>query len=122
VNFLTDMRPRVTLVFNPPGKPKGEPNWRDLSIAHALEVAIAAVAVIVPIPTLAGQDHYSDFFKPYPPQLVLICARRPSMPPGGTDIPAKGGTTDYCWIIWRRNKAGEWAKRASGSVIDWLPP
>jgi hypothetical protein len=32
------------------------------------------------------------------------------MPPGGTDIPAKGGTMDYAWIVWRRDHRGpaEW--------------
>jgi hypothetical protein len=32
------------------------------------------------------------------------------MPPGGTDIEAKNGTMDYCWIVWRRGHSGptEW--------------
>ena len=33
------------------------------------------------------------------------------MPPGGTDIPAKGGTTDFSWLIWDRKRSGPTLKR-----------
>ena len=33
------------------------------------------------------------------PSYVLVLSRRPSMPPGGRDLPAKGGMHDFAWVI-----------------------
>jgi hypothetical protein len=83
-------------------------------IAHGLEVANEVVA-IVRVPFLAGQKRWQSLYSLHPPTTVLILAQRPSMPPGDSNIPAKGGTTDYCWIHWRRGWSGN-------TVIHWLPP
>lgn len=113
IDFLDDWIPRQTLVFNPPSLP-GDPDYIDKFIAHALQAA-SCVAAIVAIPYLAGQAHYWIFYRPQPPALVLVHSERPSMPPGGRGIPEKGGTRDYCCIIWRRSHQGP-------TVIDWLEP
>ena len=45
-------------------------------------------------------------YRPHPPAWILPLSARASMPPGGTDIPAKGGTADYGWIGWTRGHQG----------------
>lgn len=113
VDFLEDWPPRKTLVFNPPSPP-WDKEYVDKFIAHALWVA-ECVAAIVALPYLAGQAHYWMFYRPCPPALVLVHSERPSMPPGGQGINAKGGTRDYAWIIFRRRHQGP-------TIIDWLEP
>jgi hypothetical protein len=96
IDFFDNWTPRQTLVFNSPSPGRGKsrpPNLRDRFILHALEVA-DGVATIVPAPYQCGQWHRDNLYRPYPPRLILACGDRLSMPPGGTDIKAKGGTTD----------------------------
>jgi hypothetical protein len=109
VDFLADDTPRSTLIFNAPYK-LNEP-----FIKHALAVAANGVAAIVRVPFLCGQRRYTELFTPHPPAIVLMLPQRPSMPPGESGIPAKGGTADYCWIIWRIGFQGR-------SVIQWAAP
>jgi hypothetical protein len=127
IDFLTDTRPRTTLVFNAPYKQNEE------FIAHAFEVASHAVVAIVRIPFLCGQQRFWDVFQPCPPSLVLACSQRVNMPPGGISAPEEGGTADYCWLIWsrarpqRRRNGGllvpnGWWHSRDGTVIDWLKP
>lgn len=104
VDFLADRTPRHSIVTNPPFV------LAERFIHHALEVA-ERVAVIVPLAFSAGQRRCRSLFLPHPPALELVLARRPSMPPGGMDIPAKGGTTDYAWLIWDRGHRGPTVKR-----------
>ena len=96
VDFRKDFTPRKTIVANPPY------GIVDTFLPHALEIATAAVAIIVPVPFLCGQERYWNLFRPCPPSYFLVCSQRPSMPPGGGLVPAKGGTTDYVWPIWSR--------------------
>ena len=74
-------------------------------VLHALQVA-QQVAVIVPIPFLCGKWRGKHLYRPHPPAWILPLSARASMPPGGTDIPAKGGTADYGWIGWTRGHQG----------------
>ena len=95
VDFETDWRPRKTLVFNAPYEKNEE------FIAHALEeVASHAVAAIVRIPFLCGQERFWDLYRKCPPALVLACSQRVNMPPGGIGADEDGGTADYAWLIW----------------------
>jgi len=95
VDFETDCRPRKTLVFNAPYEKNEE------FIAHALEeVASHAVAAIVRIPFLCGQERFWDLYRKCPPALVLACSQRVNMPPGGIGADEDGGTADYAWLIW----------------------
>jgi hypothetical protein len=107
-NFLTDWTPRRALVFNAPY------GLNEAFIEHGLKVGIE-VAAIVRLPFLAGQERWRTLYSAHPPARVLILAERPSMPPGDTDIPARGGTTDYCWVHWLIAYTGK-------TVIQWLPP
>jgi hypothetical protein len=107
-DFLTDRTPRQGLVFNAPYR------LNEAFIKYALKVG-TEVAAIVRLPFLAGQDRWRRLYSVHPPARVLILAQRPSMPPGDTDVPAEGGTTDYCWIHWLIAYTGN-------TVIQWLPP
>jgi hypothetical protein len=109
IDFFADLTPRETLIFNPPSGRNQDPTLSTRFILHALEVA-AAVAAIVPVPMQCGQWRRDNLYRPHPPRHVLALAERPSMPPGGTAIPAKNGTMDYCWVIWHRGYRGptEW--------------
>jgi hypothetical protein len=107
-DFLTDWTRRSALIFNAPYRKN------EAFIAHGLEVA-DAVAAVVRVPFLCGQKRYWKLYSIARPAVVLILSERPSMPPGGTNIKPKGGTADYCWVVWRRSHRGP-------SLIDWLPP
>lgn len=104
VDFLTDFTPRRSIVTNPPFV------LAEAFIHHAIEVA-ERVAVIVPLAFSAGQRRCYSLFLPHPPALELVLAKRPSMPPGGTNIPPRGGTTDYSWLVWERGHRGPTVKR-----------
>jgi hypothetical protein len=128
VDFETDWRPRKTLVFNAPYEKNEE------FIAHALEVASHAVAAIVRIPFLCGQERFWDLYRKCPPALVLACSQRVNMPPGGIGADEDGGTADYAWLIWSRTRpqwrrSGDgllvpngWWHSTDGAIIDWLEP
>lgn len=127
IDFLRDNTPRTTLVFNPPGG-----DLVDKFIMHALEVATDAVAAIVRVGVLCGQERFWGLYKPSPPSLILPCSQRPSMPPGGRGIKAHNGTENYVWLIWsrvplkRRRKCGivpnGWYRPPHGTAVDWLEP
>ena len=113
VNFLDDETPRENIVFNPPyGK------FAERCILHALRVASGRVAALVQLRFVCSQGRYARLFKPRPPEAVLPLATRPSMPPGGLPIEAKGGKIDYCWIVWSNERLHP---SQPTSVIRWLP-
>ncbi|WP_215755075.1 hypothetical protein [Acetobacter sp. P5B1] len=45
---------------------------------------------------------------------VWVCSKRVSMPPGGTDVAAKGGSIAYAWFVFERGYKGE-------PSLGWLP-
>lgn len=96
------------IVFNPPYALAEE------FITHAMDLADRKVAALVNLKFLASQARRKRLFNPRPPMAVLILSRRPSMPPGDAiGLQAKGGTADYCWIVWERGHAG-------GTQMRWL--
>lgn len=99
-DFFADQGPWCNLIFNPPYA------RAEQFILHAIEVATHKIAAIVNLKFLASQGRRERLFKPHPPAYVLILSRRPSMPPGGSGIEAKGGTADYCWIVWDNQETG----------------
>jgi hypothetical protein len=88
------------IVSNPPYKLGEE------FIHHALEFTRHKIAVIMRLPFLASQGRYNRLYKTHPPSEVLVLSKRPSMPPGGTDIPAKGGTDEYAFLVWDQGYVG----------------
>lgn len=100
IDFFTDNRPRRNIVSNPPYK------LLEQFIHHALAVAERKVAVVVRLPFLAGQNRLKTLYGVHHPRTVIVLSRRPSMPPGDTDIPARNGTDDYCWCVWQHGFEG----------------
>lgn len=95
-NFFYDPTMRDNIVSNPPYKLAEE------MFAHACRHAALKVAFVLRISFLAGQKRRDRLFKQYRPSEVIVLSQRPSMPPGGTGVPAKGGTADYVWLVWDR--------------------
>lgn len=108
INFLDDARSRMNIVSNPPYKDA------ERFILHALKVTKRKIAMLVRLAFLESQGRYKRLFIPHPPAQVLVFATRPSMPPGGTAVAAKGGKVAYCWCVWACDHEGD-------TRIGWLP-
>lgn len=109
-DFFVDPGPHENLIFNPPYKDA------ERFIRHAIGVTRRKVAALVNLKFLASQGRRERLFNAYPPAEVLILSRRPSMPPGDSGIEAKGGTADYCWIVF----SNEQPKPDGHPVIRWI--
>ena len=87
------------IVCNPPYK------LAEAFARKAIAVAYQKTAILVRLDFLASQKRHA-LFTEHPPAWVLVLSQRPSMPPGDSDIPAKGGMNDYGWIIWDAERPG----------------
>lgn len=99
-DFLTTDRRQDNIITNPPY------NLAEQFVVHALKRAHHKVAVIVRTAFLEGQGRHARLFSKTPPARIWQFAPRISMPPGGKDIPAKGGSIAYCWVIWDKDHDG----------------
>jgi hypothetical protein len=54
-----------------------------------------------------------NFFRRTPIARVYVSGPRQSMPPGGVDMPAKGGSIAYAWFVWEHGWRGD-------PVLRWL--
>lgn len=75
-------------------------------IDHALLLAERKVALLARLALLEGQKR-RRFLQGTPLARVWVSSRRVSMPPGGTDIEAKGGSIAYAWFVWERGYRGK---------------
>lgn len=82
-------------------------------VQHSLALTSGKVAVIARIAFLNGQAR-RPWFLSTPLAQVWVCSRRPSMPPGASDAPAKGGSVDYAWFVWDHAHKGV-------PRLGWLP-
>lgn len=104
---------RLSVVTNPPFK------MAEQITRRMLEIADHRVCVLQQLSFLSSAGRHR-LFTEFPPSDVLILSRRPSMPPGamieemGTKA-FKGGTTDFCWIVWTKPHDRETRTR-------WLSP
>ena len=96
-DFLNPKGQRITrvdnIVTNPPY------TLAEKFARQALKLARRKVAVLVSLTFLESQKR-KPFFNELPPTRVWVCSKRPSMPPGGLGIEAKGGKRPYCWVVW----------------------
>ena len=118
-DVLADTRPGhlagfldVSAVTNPPFK------IAEAIVRSLLAKPLRRVAILQQLSFLASQGRQS-LFTDYPPSDVLVLSQRPSMPPGHMiadmgDRAFRGGTTDFCWIVWTRPHDRETRTR-------WLP-
>ncbi|KXV70986.1 hypothetical protein AD952_11110 [Acetobacter cerevisiae] len=82
-------------------------------IDSCLTTTTDRVCVLLRLAFLEGQKR-SASWKGAPLARVWVCGKRVSMPPGGTDIPAKGGSIAYAWFVFERGHTGS-------PVLGWLP-
>lgn len=68
-------------------------------LSHALKLADRKVVLLARLAFLEGQKRKAMFART-PLARVWVSSRRMSMPPGGTDIKATGGTIAYGWFVW----------------------
>lgn len=102
-NFLTTDTSRRNFIFNPPYK------HAEVFIRHALKCTEHKVAALVQQQFPYSQARHS-LFTETPVSALYFLSSRPSMPPGhlldAGEITAKGGKTDYLWIVWDHGHKG----------------
>lgn len=103
----------LSVVTNPPFRAA------EVIVRAMLAVVDYHVCILQQLSFLASKGRHA-LFTEYPPSEILILSRRPSMPPGHLlaelgDKAFKGGTQDFCWIVWTRGHVGQTRTR-------WLNP
>lgn len=108
VDFLaSDNRHSATnIASNPPYGILQE--WVD----HARAIVPGKVAILARLAFLEGQKR-RDWFKNAGLARVWVSSKRVSMPPGGSDIPAKGGSIAYAWFVFDQAHRG-------APTLGWL--
>lgn len=72
---------------------------------HALKIAGDRVILITRLAWLESQTR-AAFFAETPLARVWVSRRRISMPPGNSEIKAKGGTVAYAWFVFQHGHQG----------------
>lgn len=89
----------ASVVSNPPYNQAQE--FVDAALRHTTD----RVCVLYRLAFLEGQARRA-WFKTVPLARVWVSSRRVSMPPGGSDVPAKGGTVAYAWFVFAHGYTG----------------
>ncbi len=100
VDFFTHGTPCDSIVSNPPY------NRAQEFVETALGLTTDRVCVLLRLAFLEGQKRRS-WHMDTPLARVWVSSRRMSMPPGGTDIPATGGTIAYAWLVYEHDHTGQ---------------
>lgn len=87
------------IICNPPFKDA------QAFVERALVECEGKVAIVQRLAFLEGQKR-REFFLRTGLSRVWIHSSRQSMPPGGSDLPAKGGSVAYAWFVWARTTPG----------------
>jgi hypothetical protein len=74
-------------------------------VERALMLAAGKVALLARLALLEGMKRKALFART-PLARVWVSSRRVSMPPGGSDVPAKGGAIAYAWFVWEQGHEG----------------
>ena len=110
IDFSTEPRSWArNIITNPPYK------LAEKFIRHGLRIVPRKTAVLTRLEFLASQQR-NALFTEHPPTKILVLSRRPSMPPGelyDPDKEARGGTLDYCWIVWDKQSDAP-------TTVEWL--
>ena len=88
-----------SVVSNPPY------NLAQDFVGCALKHTQDRVCVLLRLAFLEGQKRRA-WFEATPLARVWVSSRRISMPPGGSDVKAKGGTIAYAWFCWEKGHRG----------------
>ena len=81
-------------------------------ITRALACTTGKVAILARLALLEGAKR-RQWFAETPLARVWVSSRRVSMPPGGTDVPATGGTIASAWFVWEHGHVG-------APTLGWL--
>jgi hypothetical protein len=76
-------------------------------VERALELVPGKVCVMQRLAWLEGKER-RKFFERTHLSHVWVHSGRVSMPPGGMDVEAKGGSVAYAWFVWRPGRLGPW--------------
>jgi hypothetical protein len=74
-------------------------------IRRALLHTTSKVCVLARLALLEGIKR-QEMFRTTPLARVWVSSRRASMPPGGSNIEAKGGAIAYGWFVWDHKHSG----------------
>ena len=107
VDFLTSTSVTDNLCSNPPY------GVIEPYIRHALKLTCGKVAILARLALLESTRRQA-LFRETPLARVWVSHRRVSMPPGGTDVKASGGTIAYAFFVWDHAHSGP-------PVLGWLP-
>lgn len=99
VDFFNTMETVDNIVSNPPY------GVIEQYIRHALASSTSKVCLLARLALLEGQKRRA-LFRETPLSRVWVSSRRASMPPGGSDIEARGGTIAYAWFVWEHGNIG----------------
>ncbi len=109
-DFFSFTRPLYgaqSIVSNPPFSVASE------FVLHGLSL-VSTVAVLQRTAWLEGEKRYQRLFRHGHLARVLQFRSRVSMPPGGSQAPAKGGSVAYAWFVFRGEHQG-------AAELGWLP-
>jgi hypothetical protein len=95
----------------------------DKIIPHFLPLVRHKLILLARLNILEGQERRS-LFDATPPARVWVSSRRASIPPGDlahprdrfgamNPLPASGGSTAFCWVVWDREHVGP-------TTLGWL--
>ena len=112
-DFATIAPPKVkTIVSNPPF------SFVETWVVRAFDdLKMNRVVFLARLALLEGQKRRDLFWSKYPPARVWVCSRRPSIPPGGLGIKAKGGSIPFAWFDWTRDNV----EQKKDPIIKWIP-
>jgi hypothetical protein len=94
------------IISNPPFGVLVEFVDRALDLASDRVIVVARLAFLESIKRM-------NFFRRTPIARVYVSGPRQSMPPGGVDMPAKGGSIAYGWYVWEIGWQGD-------PLLRWL--
>lgn len=106
MDFLTTTQIAGNVVTNPPY------GIIEPYIRHALSLTKHKVCILARLALLEGMKR-REMFRTTPLARVWVSSRRASMPPGGSDIEAKGGAIAYGWFVWDHLHSGP-------ATVGWL--
>lgn len=81
---------------------------------RALELTLGKVAILQRTSWLEGERRYQKLFRLNHLSRVWQFRSRISMPPGDSDVEAKGGSVSFAWYVFEASYAGE-------PVLGWVP-
>lgn len=100
VDFFTSAATAASIVCNPPF------NRLEEAVRRSLGLVTDRVAVLARLAFLEGQERRCGLWSDTPLARVWVSSRRASMPPGGTDVRAAGGSIPFAWFVWEHGHVG----------------